>query len=402
MNFEKPLECKYITQCSGCQIAHLSKDEQIEFKKLHFKELWQQHMNCTPEVEFQRPVESHFRDRMDVTVSRDGLSQSCEDLENIDFQRIGFYKKDSRDILDIDVCPLNSEGLSRAYAKLRKINFPIQKGSLRIRVSPKGQAGLWLDFSNQDIKKLLDEANTSPKNAVLKQLLEIFEIVEIGQKRKKLSFIEGAYKLTDPEMHSWFETYDSNFNSIPLKMNVGGFSQSGFTTNKVLIENLIDTLKLNLNSSKNSYWLELCSGSGNLTLPLIHIAENVVATELDENAVNSLQQTAQELNLSNRLRVEKINIHKPSEKIKALLQKAQGVLADPPRSGLQGFLEVISSLDKKDLPLFFVYVSCFAETLISDLKVLTELGYKPQRIIGVDQFPHSTHCEWVTLLKLKD
>ena len=200
-------------------------------------------------------------------------------------------------------------------------------------------------------------------------------------------------------------------------MNVGSFSQTGFKTNKILIENLIKTLSdLNnkphlavvkndpiedsneIGTYEDQKWVELCSGSGNLTFPLLSIFKNVIATELDENAIESLRSTADTLNLSDRLHIERINIHKPSEQLQNLLSNTDGVLADPPRSGLQGFLEVISKIKKENLPKNFIYVSCFAETLISDIKVLTELGYTPKKIIGVDQFPHSTHCEWIVRL----
>lgn len=104
------------------------------------------------------------------------------------------------------------------------------------------------------------------------------------------------------------------------------------------------------------------------------------------------------MSLSDRLQVEKINIHKPSEKLEVLLSGVNGILADPPRSGLQGFLEVMTRLPNEKLPKNFVYVSCFSETLISDLKILKDLGYNTKKIIGIDQFPHSTHCEWIVNL----
>jgi 23S rRNA (uracil1939-C5)-methyltransferase len=390
------LNCEYITQCSGCQIAHLEKSQQVDFKKNNFIELWKKSFSNTPEIQFIRPLEQEFRDRADLTVQNTNYSSAPESDYN-DYQKIGFYKKDSRDILNVKTCPLMTKNLSLIYSKLRTINFPIKKGSLRIRVSPQNKSGLWIDFSNEDIKKLLDEKTT------LEQLTKIFDIIEIGQKRKKLALINEQFKLTDPELNEWFETYDKDLNSIALQMNVGSFSQTGFATNKILISELIKTLiEIKRSHSnvdhKNQKWLELCSGSGNLTMPLISIFKNVIATELDENAAEALKKTANKMNLSEHLQVEKINIHKPSQKLKDLLSNLDGILADPPRSGLQGFLEVMTDIERKKLPKNFVYVSCFAETLISDLKVLKDLGYDTQKIVGVDQFPHSTHCEWIVYL----
>ena len=386
-HFNMFLDCKYITQCSGCQIAHLDQTTQIDFKKNQFNELWKKTFSKNPNIDFIRPVESNFRDRIDLTIQHDAIANSSEN--EMEYQKLGFYKKDSRDILDIDFCPLMSKKASEFYSDLRKIHFPIQKGSLRIRVSPEGKRGIWIDFANEDIKKLLDEKTT------LTKLTEICDTIEIGQKRKKLSLIDGQFKLTDPESKIWFETYDKNLNPIPLQMNVGSFSQTGFSTNKILISELLKILSPNQNNQK---WMELCSGSGNLTFPLLLTVSSVIATELDENAVESLKATAKYLNLSDRLFVEKINIHKPSQRLEDLLSGVDGILADPPRSGLQGFLEVISKVPGNNLPKNFVYVSCYAETLISDLKILNDLGYNANKIIGVDQFPHSTHCEWIVSL----
>lgn len=438
---ENSLKCKYITQCSGCQIAHMDKSKQIDYKKNHFTDLWKKVFNEKPLIEFIRPVESHFRDRIDVTISNSSYHINDEEFSDLGSnpstetfkssiqnnqlrsedkaigeksknQKIGFYQKDSKDILDIEECPLSSPELAAVYKQVREITFPIKKGSLRLRVSPDNKSGLWIDFANEDIKYLLDE------KTVLTKLSKIFDVIEIGQKRKKLSFINEQFKLTEPEQNIWFETYNKDLKPVHLKMNVGSFSQTGFTTNKALIEKLLVTLKtinhdqqidlLNINTQdkhikndldgtkkSNHKWLELCSGSGNLTIPLISSVGKVIATELDENAITSLKSTIESLGLVDSLQVERINIHKPSERLKVLLSGVTGVLADPPRSGLQGFLDIISQFNKKDLPKNFIYISCFADTLVDDLKTLKNIGYSVSKIVGIDQFPHSTHCEWL-------
>lgn len=375
------LACPYIEECSGCQIAHLDKNEQTQYKKSHFTSLWTQAFGNEPTINFLRKFETQFRHRADLTIQK--ISNE---------QRIGFYKKNSNDILDIETCPLLSVELNLCYEALRKIEFPIEKGSIRIRVSPAGQTGLWIDFSNEDIKKLLDEKTT------LTSLNRIFSSIEIGQKRKKLTASGEHFKLSEPAFENWFETYDHNLDPIPLPMNIGGFSQTGFHTNKLLIEVLITELKT-IPNYENQTWLELCSGSGNLTFPLMSLVKKVIATEIDKNAVESLTTVAKNLNLMERLRVERTNIHKESSGIGSLLKESTGLLADPPRSGLQDFVKVLEKADHEDRPQHFIYISCFAETLIADLKKICALGYNVQTITGVDQFPHSSHCEWIVRLK---
>ncbi len=67
---------------------------------------------------------------------------------------------------------------------------------------------------------------------------------------------------------------------------------------------------------------------------------------------------------------------------------------DPPREGAK---EIIDGLVKLG-PEKIIYVSCDPATLARDLKKLTELGYKINKIRPFDMFPQTYHIETVTLL----
>jgi 23S rRNA (uracil1939-C5)-methyltransferase len=71
------------------------------------------------------------------------------------------------------------------------------------------------------------------------------------------------------------------------------------------------------------------------------------------------------------------------------------VFMDPPRAGSdEKFLRALL----KTAPSRVVYVSCDPETLARDLTVLTQGGYKVQRIQPVDMFPFTEHVETVVSL----
>ena len=71
------------------------------------------------------------------------------------------------------------------------------------------------------------------------------------------------------------------------------------------------------------------------------------------------------------------------------------VFMDPPRAGSdEKFLRALL----KTAPSRVVYVSCDPETLARDLAVLTQGGYKVQRIQPVDMFPFTEHVETVVSL----
>ena len=84
---DNKLHCKYITQCSGCQIVEMTTEEQIEFKKSNFTNLWKKTFGDNPEIDFKRTFESKFRDRIDVTVFRDNIENSVDE-SHIEDQKI--------------------------------------------------------------------------------------------------------------------------------------------------------------------------------------------------------------------------------------------------------------------------------------------------------------------------
>ena len=76
--------------------------------------------------------------------------------------------------------------------------------------------------------------------------------------------------------------------------------------------------------------------------------------------------------------------------------RPDAVVLDPPRSGCQP--QALTSLLELAPPRV-AYVSCDAETLARDLKVLTAGGYKLDRVVPIDMFPQTHHVECVALLR---
>ena len=70
-------------------------------------------------------------------------------------------------------------------------------------------------------------------------------------------------------------------------------------------------------------------------------------------------------------------------------------IMDPPRAGsTPEFLAAVARLS----PARVVYVSCNPETQARDIALLRECGYRLERVIPVDMFPHTKHVECVALL----
>lgn len=365
MRSDAIFECSYIGKCGGCPWGQTAHPRQLEQKFELVKGIF-------PAAKFTFSPVSRVRDKVDL-IWEEG--------------RLGLYEipreGERGKILDLEHCVMMSEPLEQFFKEFRKIKPPVRKGSVRLRVSPQGERGVWLDFANQDVKTLFDQ------RTYLEELTKI-AFVEIGQRRKALIWKDGAPKLTDPVLKPWFETYDAEGKPIPLYGPVGGFSQTGFAANKELIKAVQKAVK----ASGITRWLELFSGNGNFTLALSAAGIEMEAIEMDELALQGLEKslTGQDPRLT--IKFGRADVYLKSKNLPAI--EGRGLLVDPPRAGLRELFQVLDQDAAK--PQAIVYVSCFTDVFLTDLEKLKTLGYKIRSLEGVDQFPNSAHTEWIALL----
>lgn len=72
-------------------------------------------------------------------------------------------------------------------------------------------------------------------------------------------------------------------------------------------------------------------------------------------------------------------------------------IIDPPRKGSDaGALEILTKITDK-----IIYMSCNAETLARDVKILEEKGFECESVKGFDMFPWTHHIEAVAVLRKK-
>ena len=107
--------------------------------------------------------------------------------------------------------------------------------------------------------------------------------------------------------------------------------------------------------------------------------------------------TAAENNIKN----VRFKIGKVENKLPEILKntKMDGIIFDPPRKGIDE--NTLKSIGKHGIERI-VYISCNPSTLARDVKILTDLGYRLEKLAAVDMFPQTHHIEAVALLsKLK-
>ncbi|MCB0411856.1 MAG: class I SAM-dependent RNA methyltransferase [Bdellovibrionales bacterium] len=370
------LSCELAGQCSGCPWIEQIYGEQLLSKKSSFLEGLEALGLQVAEAEIVPVALGGFRSRLDLTL------QTYKGKT-----RLGLYSSQAREIIDMRSCPLALPELNDFLAQLREVGLPkVQKGSLRLRVGPEGQKGLWIDFANVDVRDLLQE------DIWLEKISE-FCTIEMGQRFKRLiRKPTGEWGLGDLELAPWFQTYVGP-ELLPqhLYLPLGGFSQTSWLATQRMISALLNRMSLGAGNEV----LELFSGNGNFTLPLLFAGKNVVSVEMSPWAGEAIQRSfaeAQEKLPSGygTLELFRKNLYKSDPE---LWWKSTWVV-DPPRSGLGRLIENLESGTTK-LPSEIFYISCFQTSLLQDTQRLMHLGYRPLWIYGVDQFPHTPHCEWI-------
>ncbi|MFK8139208.1 MAG: RsmD family RNA methyltransferase [Bdellovibrionales bacterium] len=369
--------CNYSNECSGCPNFSLPIEMQKESKVLHLYQLAKDADIDLGRVSYQFVKSIESRDRVDFSVRWDEKSQKST---------AGFFDRSKMMLLDIEKCVQLTPNLQNWYELFRAKLPRVDKLSVRLRVSPVGERGVWLDTSNLNIKKLLEE------RVYLDWLLSVSK-VEIGQKRKRLVVKGEKLKLVDPQAASWWQSFiGDELKPANLKCLIGGFTQTGFENNKMLVGALINEVP------SSSRVLELCGGIGNLGLALASCGSKVISLEMDRSAVVIANENSKNLGLAEQYNSIFCNIHKKSADLLNYFKETDVMVVDPPRSGLKASLDILESLNDLDKPKKIIYMSCHGKSLVGDLQRLVQQGYKIIKTQALDQFVGSEHCEYLVTL----
>lgn len=173
-----------------------------------------------------------------------------------------------------------------------------------------------------------------------------------------------------------------------LNLNIKYPYTSFFQNNVDLFE---EALKIMINNCDDFYKIvDLYSGVGVISLALKDRAKEILAVDIDKNALTYAKLNA-ELNEVKNFKT----ISLPSEKIPLeILEKVDLLILDPPRSGLHPKL---IDLILKTKPNNIFYLSCNPITQARDFNFLKN-DYKIKEVYGFDFYPNTPHLESLLLL----
>ena len=334
-----PPPCQYFGECTGCQWQHLDYDAQLEAKREKV-------------VDALSRVGGFQADEADALVvatlpssDRYGYRNHARFTVNRS-GALGFVNRETRRFVRIDHCMLMRPSVNAVLESLQDRCQETTQLSIRASSGESGEPGEYL---------------------VQPQLFNPKVSIATGQKRYVETVGENRFFVSSP---SFFQ------------VNVEQAAQAAEVVREGLALGTDDVL------------LDAYTGVGTFAVLLAPCVARVIAVEESSAAVADARENAAgvpgvEFVLG---RTENVlsDLSLGSSK-----DRPDAVVLDPPRSGCQP--QALTSLIALAPPRV-AYVSCDAETLARDLKVLCGGGYVIDRVVPIDMFPQTHHVECVALL----
>lgn len=318
--------CPYFGTCGGCNFQQMDYAEQLRAKLGIIRDALERigKIEYAGDIEIvESPLQFEYRSRA---------------MWHVDTRskRIGYYRRNTRALVDIEHCPILTPELNAVLKNLRN-------------------GAEWENFWSERVS--IEAANGDNGE------ISIFS-PELNEPTNEISFRSNG------------ETY---FYS----------AKNFFQGNRFLIERMIETA---LGESRGELALDLYCGVGLFTLPLARRFGRVIGVEASELAIDLAER--------NRANAELGNIDLYPENVRDFLASAETgkpdlILLDPPRAGTEkAVIAAIIALNPAEI----AYVSCEPAGLARDLRKLTDAGYGIVSVTAFDLFPQTHHVETIVRL----
>ena len=336
--------CPYKDKCGGCDLSHLSYKKENEYKCLKVKEILKKYADVDEVLVEDVSFGEEYNYRNKITLHGD---------HNI----IGYYKKNSNDIVPINKCLLVDEKINHIINVINMMSSDNEYKDIVIRVS------------NDSEEVLISITGKVKGYEVLEDLCDSLIINDevIKGERTIMSFIgEKKFIISDK-----------------------GF----FQVNKTLTERLYNEVLNIVKEVKPKKVLDLYCGCGTIGIYISDYVDEVVGVEVFKESIENAKKN-KKLNNCNNIRFICDKVENVIDNIK---DNTDLVIVDPPRGGLdKTSIDVLLSMNVNNL----VYVSCDPVTLARDIKLLKE-KYDVVSIKPFNMFSKTYHVECVCLLKAK-
>ena len=384
--YEIEAPCPHFGVCGGCSSQSLPYEKQLEFLSDEVKALFDEAEVSTGEfLGIQgSPEQYEYRNKMEFTFGDEekgaplgvGMHMRGKSFGIVTVDNCKLVDEDYRKIIKLTIEYFREQNLpyyrvmkGEGYLRHLVIRKAKNTGELLVNLVTTTQ----IDFDLSDYVKLLRDQkydgtlvsiihteNDSRSDAVIPE---------------KVNVLYGKDYIRE--------------NLLGLEFNISPFSF--FQTNTKGAEQLYSIVREFMGDSENKVVFDLYCGTGTIGQIVAPKAKKVVGIELIEEAVEAAKENAK-LNGLNNCEFLAGDV---AEIIKTVKDKPDIIILDPPRSGVHPkALDYVIKFNAPEI----IYVSCNPKTLVTDLKVLNERGYKIVQTKVKDMFPNTPHAETVVKL----
>ena len=387
---KSPLEtvedvCEHFGICGGCTYQSLPYEEQLKIKEGQVKSLLD---SVISDYEFEgilgSPKHLAYRNKMEFSFGDEVKDGPLA---------LGMHKRGSfHDIVTVSHCKIVDTDYNKIlecvlnYFTERKVDFYHKMqhtGYLRQLIVRKA-------VKTKEI--LIDLVTTTSENHDLTQL--VTELNRLTLEGKIVGILHtNNDSLADAVINEGTEVlYGQEFfyeELLGLKFKITPFSF--FQTNSLGAEVLYSKAREYVGDTKDKVIFDLYSGTGTIAQILAPVAKKVIGVEIVEEAVEAAKVNAK-LNGLDNLEFIAGDVLKV---IDGITDKPDFIVLDPPREGINPkALDKIINYGVDNM----VYISCKPTSLVRDLEILKEKGYKVVKAALVDMFAGTPHVETVVLL----
>ena len=378
--------CNVFYKCGGCQLQHMSYDMQLKMKQNQVKSALAKfaHITDTP-VEPTLGMEDPWRYRNKVQIP---VGEKDSKLIT------GFYRPRSHDIIDeMERCIVTSEVNDDLVDIVREIanelgipayNEETHRGVLRHIMVRSGEN------TGQTMLVIITRTNKIPKqDEFIQRILEkqpnITSIMHNVNPDRTNVILGKKIKCL------WGEAYIyDTIGDVKFAISALSFYQINPKQTKVLYDKALEYANL----TGGETVIDAYCGIGSISLFLAQKAKKVYGVEIVPQAIQDAKKNAKLNDMDNtEFIVGQAEEVMPAWKENGL--KPDVIVVDPPRKGCdEALLHAMVEMNPKRI----VYVSCNPSTFARDLVILTEGGYKLNKVQPVDMFPQTSHVETVVLM----
>lgn len=332
--------CPYFNDCGGCDLLNISYEASIQYKTAKIINIFNKNgIVVNPEI-IVNPQNLYYRNKISLKF-QDG--------------KLGYFKTNSHELVEINSCLIANKAINKILPYLKQFN--ISNGNITIRTN-----------QNEEILLIIDSYDNLNIN-----------INEIKKENKLIGII------INNRLFYGIDFLTETINDLNYRISYDSF----FQVNPFIASKLFKIIEENIN--EGDIVLDIYCGVGTLSLSAAKKAQKVLGIEIVKNAVANAKFNAKVNNLHN---VDFLLCN--ASDINLINNSFNKIIVDPPRSGLTK--EVINTIFKIN-PSEIIYTSCDPQTLIRDIKILSE-KYSIKQLYILDMFSYSYHVECVCLLKL--